>query len=390
VVTLDVRPNPENPNQRAIYTGVQNFSSNAMECQLDLRFGSQILDTRALKLGPLENAPQVFIASQEKNGVFSVNLAVKDDLAADNQASVLSILPEPVKVLLVTRGNRFLEKALRAAGGVELSVTTDLREESKGYDVVVLDDVLPATWPKGNVLAIHVAGTNWFEGMRSVEAPAIVDWKNTHPLLRYVNFDNVQIAETMAVKAPGWAVPLVDGQATPLVLAGELNRQRIIWIGFDTLQSSWPLRISFPIFMANAVEWLNPASGKANRFLTRAGEPLRWTPPDGTKLVEVTLPDGSKRQVEADPKARDFIFGDTGRQGTYRLKAGTTEALFCVNLLDAPESSTQPRAELKLGKHTEVAATSAQQANAELWRWLALAGLAVLMFEWWYYHRRTV
>ena len=36
----------------------------------------------------------------------------KDDLAADNQASIVSLLPKPVKVLLVTRGNRLLEKAL--------------------------------------------------------------------------------------------------------------------------------------------------------------------------------------------------------------------------------------------------------------------------------------
>ena len=46
--------------------------------------------------------------------VFTVRLTAKDDLAADNQASIVSLLPKPVKVLLVSRGNRFLEKALRA------------------------------------------------------------------------------------------------------------------------------------------------------------------------------------------------------------------------------------------------------------------------------------
>ncbi len=31
-----------------------------------------------------------------------------------------------------------------------------------------------------------------------------------------------------------------------------------------------------------------------------------------------------------------------------------------------------------------------KRTNMELWRTLAAIGLAVLMFEWWWYHRRTV
>jgi len=34
------------------------------------------------------------------------------------------------------------------------------------------------------------------------------------------------------------------------MVAGELEQRRVVWIGFDTLQSTWPLRISFPIFIA--------------------------------------------------------------------------------------------------------------------------------------------
>ncbi|MBI2924339.1 MAG: VWA domain-containing protein [Verrucomicrobia bacterium] len=389
IVTLDVRANPEDPSQRAVFTSVANYSTNAQQADLELRFEDQLLETRPLTLKPRETAPQVFVVAQPHDGVFHLRLTAKDDLEADNQAAIVSLLPLPAKVLLVSRGNRFLEKALRAAGNVELSVTTDSTDEAKGFDLAVLDDVTPTVWPKANLLAIHVAQTNWFDSVAQVQAPAIVDWKNTHPLLRWVTFDNVQIADTMAVKTPTWAVPLAESPQTPLLLLGELGGQRIVWVGFDTLQSTWPLRISFPIFIANAVEWLNPASANVRQLLVRAGDPFRLALGQAVTKTEVKLPDGTTKPLPLDPGAHEIVFGDTTKQGTYRLAAGTNEVPFCVNLLDATESDTTPRAELKLGKYAATKATTLKRANLELWRWIAAAGLCVLMFEWWYYHRRT-
>jgi Ca-activated chloride channel family protein len=390
ITTLDIRDNPENHKERAIYTSIVNYSSNSQQTVLNLLFDGQIVDTRPLSLAPGETSPQVFSATQERDGIFTVRIDARDDLAADNQASIVSLLPQPVRVLLVTQGNRFMEKALRAAPNVDLTVATDSLDGALDSDVVVLDDITPTVWPKSSVLAFHVTTTNLFEdGWTNIESPAIVDWKNTHPLLRYINLDNIQISDAIGVRTPVWGVPLVETRQTPLMLAGELSRQKIIWVGFDTLQSTWPLRVSFPMFIANAVEWLNPASSKSREFLLHAGEPFRYAPAQPVDSVEVTLPNGAKKTLAAAGN-REFVFGDTSRQGTYRLRAGTNEVAFCVNVLDATESNTKPRDELQLGKFNTVGATEVKQASVEMWRWIAVVAVAVLMFEWWYYHRRTV
>jgi hypothetical protein len=223
-----------------------------------------------------------------------------------------------------------------------------------------------------------------------VKGPPIVDWKNTHPLLRFVNFDNVQISETIGVKTPSWAVSLVDSPQTSLILTGEIDRQRIVWIGFDTLQSTWPLRISFPIFIANAVEWLNPFATSSSQLTVRAGDAFRLPLAQGIRTAKLTSPDGKSRLLEVDPKARELVIGETFKQGVYRLVAGTNTTTFCVNLVDAAESNIAPREELPFGRYTRVTASKLKQANAEFWRWLAMAALAVLLFEWWWYHKRTV
>ncbi|SPE61472.1 conserved membrane hypothetical protein [Verrucomicrobia bacterium] len=390
IIALDVRANPENLSQRAIYASVANFSSNSVQADLELLLDDRLLETRPLTVASNETSPQVFLASQSKDGVFTVRLDVTDDLAADNQASIVSLLPKPVKVLLVSRGNRLLERALHACPNVELSLAADATDASAGYDFTVLDDVTPTVWPSGNVLAIHVVNTNWFESVTNVEAPPIVDWKTAHPLLRYAGFDNVQVMQSLTAKAPNWAVALVEAPQAPLILAGELGRQRIVWIGFDILESNWPLRISFPIFIANAVDWLNPASTRSSQLLVKAGDSFRLGLVEPASSAQVTLPGGAIKTLTLDTNASELVFGDTAKQGIYRVRVGTNDTAFCVNLLDAAESNIKPRDELQLGKYTKVTATTLQLANMELWRTIAGIGIVVLLVEWWYYHRRTV
>jgi hypothetical protein len=216
-----------------------------------------------------------------------------------------------------------------------------------------------------------------------------VDWKGGHPLLRFVNFDNVDVNEAVAVKAPPWGVSLVDSPTTPLLLTGELQRQRVVWVGFDVLQSTWPLRISFPIFVANAVDWLNPSASRNAELMVRAGESFRVPIEQRVTGAELSGPDGMRKTLAVEPGAREIIVGETHHQGVYRIKAGTNEVTFCVNLLDAAESNLTPREELPFGKYSKVTATTVKRANVELWRWLVVAALAFLAFEWWYYHRRT-
>jgi Ca-activated chloride channel family protein len=390
ITALDVRSNPEDARQRAVYTSVANFSSNVIQTELELTLDDRLLETRPLNLPAGESSPQVFKVSQTHDGIFTLRLTGKDDLAADDRASIVSLLPKPVKVLLVSRANRLLEKAFRAVPNVELATATDLTDTAAGFDFVVLDDVSPSTCPVGNVLAIHFENTNWLQNVTRVESPPIVDWRASHPLLRYSGFDNVQVMQSLSAKAPPWAVSLADAPQAPLILAGEFARQRIIWIGFDILESTWPLRVSFPIFIANAVEWLNPANAKSGQLLIKAGDAFRLPLGQPEKTAQITFPEGATKSLILEPNANEFVFGDTYKQGIYHLRLGTNNMAFCVDLLDAAESNIKPREELQLGKYTKVAATTVQRTNMELWRTIAAVGLLALLVEWWYYHRRTV
>ncbi|MEC8988967.1 MAG: hypothetical protein VYB66_06970, partial [Verrucomicrobiota bacterium] len=339
--------------------------------------------------GATNTASLVFIASQNTNGVFRLELKSSDALAVDNTASVLSLARRNTRALLVTRGNSFLERALRSVPKLDLDVEANFTDPGVAVDFVVLDDVVPSAWPSGNVLAIHTQSTNWFQPSGSIDGPPIVDWKSTHPLLRFVNFDNVQVAKALSAKPPAWMTPLVESPSAPLLAAGENNGQRTVWIGFNPLDSTWPMRVSFPIFIANAVDWLNPDA----RTSIRVGEPFHMRLASEEQSVTIELPDGSTRETRTTTTG-ELIFGDTFQQGVYSATFGTNALQFCVNLLNSDESRIRSRESLQLGEYSTVEATveAKVQANVdkEAWRWIALICLGFILFEWWFYHRRTV
>jgi len=386
IVSLKVRPHPEQAGQQAIFATLANASSNALASDVSLFFGERLVGNRRVSVGPTNAASLVFVASQGTNGIFRLQLKNNDNdvLAVDNTASVLSLTRRNTRALLVTKGNRFLERALRSVPKLDLAVSVNLTNPSPPVDFVVLDDVAPSDWPSVNVLAIHTQSTNWFRPSGSIDGPLIVDWKSTHPLLRFVNFDNVQVAKSLAAKPPSWLAPLVESPSAPLVAAGENNGQRVVWIGFNPLDSTWPLRVSFPIFIANAVGWLNPDA----RTGIRVGEPFHVRLASEEQQVTVELPDGSTRETKT-MSSGELIFGDTFQQGVYTATVGTNALQFCANLLNSDESDIRTRESLQLGEYGTVEATVQVSADKEAWRWIAMLCLGFLLFEWWFYHRRT-
>ncbi len=389
LVGMDVRPHPEDPSLRAVFCSVANYSTNRHRLPVELWFEDRMLETRTLDLLGGQSRSVIFLAPQERDGVFRAELKGDDDLAVDDQASMVSLLPQPARILLYTPGNSFLEKALRSSGPVELTLSDDPAASSGDADIVVLDRLAPDPWPEGAVMAIDLVHTNWFSGWERAEAPAIMDWRSSHPLLRFVSFDEVYLAQAWSVADPWWGEPVVDSSLFPLIVAGEHQGGRRLWIGFDVLESTWPFRISFPVFMANAVEWLHPAASSGRGLSVRTGQTVRLPQEPGAGEAVVRHPGGGEERVPLSPDARSFLYGSTLEQGIYEAGSGDKRVRFAASLLDAEESDTTPRSSIPLGAGLEVEASENLRADLEVWRWIAALALLVLMFEWWYYHRRT-
>src|SRR4029453_1554055 len=128
--------------------------------------------------------------SHQGGGQIKVKIGLQDDLEADNVVYGIVPAARKLKVLLVSPGNLFLEKALKADPQVVLETKTP-SEYSGGmgsYDVVVVDSVSPPKVGPGRFVLVNaVPGDVPIEPLGTMEQPVILDWDRTHPIMRFVD-----------------------------------------------------------------------------------------------------------------------------------------------------------------------------------------------------------
>jgi hypothetical protein len=123
------------------------------------------------------------------------------------------------------------------------------------------------------------------------------------------------------------------------------------------------------------------------------------------KSVEFRIPVDTKEIVVGKPD-QTFLrfpvlksgleFTETDILGVYAVNFLSAEGkndrseYFAVNLFDPQESHIKPSPVIHLGLDVFNAAQADRPNRRELWPWLASLALALLLLEWWAYHRRIL
>lgn len=347
-------------------------------------------------------------------GILQVTLVAKgDDFALDDNAYVILPAPRRIRVVLVTRGNRLLEDYLKTVsklGEVEGVVAEPGRDLSGlAPDLAIFDGVAPPMggWPACDTLVIHPRGeAEGFALQGQLERPTILRWQRDDPLLNFVELGDLRIARAAKLVSDGELRELIAAPQGPLLACRSVGGVQRYFLAFNPLtESNWWMQPSLLVFLENLVR----QSGQrrfinAGQMLTTGQVARLWLPPQESAAaggLHVLLPDG--RQVAVGQGGGSVLgegggavdFAATGRVGIYHLK-GTPlggGGSFVVNLASAVASNITPRnLSLPGGEVVDPEETARgggiAQVNREIWPWVAAAGLAVLLLEWWVYHRR--
>jgi hypothetical protein len=280
---------------------------------------------------------------------------------------------------------------------------------SGAYDLIVYDQCTPDVMPQANTLFIGRVppAEGWSAGPKQAK-PLIIDVDRTHPLMQLVVMDNVDLVEGFRVTGPTGSTSLIDAalgpqtESAPIFVVGPRQGFEDAVMGFELfgfdekgeyyVNTNWMTRLSFPLFMKNVIEYLGGSRGALATQSIQPGETVSLRTDTPAEKAYITKPDG--RQIEVLREGQNaFTFSDTDSLGFYelRLKSGDKEPAqrFAVNLFDTRESNLLPAPELKIS-HSQVKGSAAwEPARQEIWKWILVLALAVLLFEWYVYNKRV-
>ncbi|MBI4607796.1 MAG: VWA domain-containing protein [Candidatus Rokubacteria bacterium] len=370
------------------FLSVVNSSSEPLTFSFSLTLDDQPVAEKALTLDPNVRRSVVVPFSHQGGGVVRVRLDVTDDLATDNVAYAVIPAPSQIRVLYVSPGNLFLEKALRVDPQVALEVRTPdvYAGGMEGFDVVVLDTVSPVKLGPGRYVLVNTAPPDVpLEVLGRIEQPVIMDWNRSHPIMRHVDFSKVAIEEALRVRPLTAGKPLVEAVGGPLLYVLEEPQRKAVFVGFDLFRTDFPLRVAFPLILSNSLRWLHPAGLDQSSLQIAAGQPILLPVEHGVTTAVVKTPSG--RRVDAEVTRGLVSFSETDRAGVYSVATPKGETRVAVNLMSAEESDLAPRP-LPAPRTSGETPTRLVPVQQELWPIFVLLAVALLAAEAALYWRR--
>ena len=391
IIRFRVRRSPANAFDYQILLTVKNTSDEERKFNVELYLDDLLFDVRPYKLSPGESRSEIFSNIAFEGGRLKAVLDIEDPLPSDNIAYALLPRRRKVPVLLVTEGNLFLESALAVDETLDLKVIppeTYKPDALSGYKVVIFDRWCPSNIGDGNYILIHPPeGNSIYRIDEPLKSPIITGWDRKHPILRFVNLENVQIAEAYRVIPPDNARVLVRSFEDPLIFVEESPGHRVLFIALDILKSDLPLRVAFPVIIANAIQWFRGRSETHERWL-RTGDVLQEKIGMGAGEVTLMTPDGES--ISLPVKNGEIFFDGTSKAGFYTLQAGDKTETWAVNLTDENETDLHLNDEVKGFLDREVVLGGSPLLRYPPWIHLIFLAVALSVTEWLLYQRRRI
>ncbi|WP_054956471.1 vWA domain-containing protein [Paenibacillus dakarensis] len=372
--------------------------------------------------------------------VYRLELAGDDEYEADNGSYAFGTKLGSSRVLLLTPGNMFLEKALQLSGAevTRVTVSAESTESTKGtggtesteresgtakaadqgnevpvpagdFDLIVMDGPVPDMFRKGDWAALTAKTPLWTIGTQGTKKkiPGGQPVISAHPVTSYITLSGVYVG-TFMDEQPLWGEPIIKLGDTPVVYAGKEAGYPRLSFGFLLQGSDLPLSSEFPVLVNNTLKWMTAGKGSGlGRYMAGAVADIpiaadtvkaAWVPKDGLALkTGIDRPEAlrtekgysSAQTVPEMPGLYAFEQENTAGEKISYLLAVTAdpfEGELAVDQGPVLSHAGDGQTEAKDGEGS----TTPENTNApgmSLIPWLAALALIVIAAEWGVYQR---
>jgi hypothetical protein len=384
-----------------LFAQITNYGQIEARMVLTLWVDGERFDSQTVQIPPQSNLPIIATLPDEFVTVYaslsqSVNAITEDYLSVDNNAYAVSGASASRRVLLVTEGNLYIEQVLRSLPNVETVRTDGALGLPSDYDVYIFDGMVPEILPQGDLFFINPPnGTAYFTiGAENTQTNTPIVLLPNDPRVRFVEMSQFHLLRFREVSNVSWATPLLAVQGGAILYSGETDGRQIAILPFDLRESDLPLQISYPVLMANLLEWFTPRAALTLIDSAQVGDVIPITPPLSADTIRITPPNNAQ-QASLPITRGTVIFADTAITGIYQLELLEGNDIigdqpFAVNLFSRQESDIAPVAleDFQILGTTLLTTEQEEIGQQELWGLFALLAVLVLLIEWIAYHQR--
>ncbi len=412
ITAFSTRRRDDRPEQLQAFARLENVGTQSVKAQVELYRDGTLADADEIVLEAGKSGGVVFELGDLHEGVLQLQTSSGGALPVDDRAWAVIDPPARAKMLLVTPGNDALELAFSTESAAELAEVDIVgpefldtpeykaRASDAYYALVVYDQCQPPELPQADTLFVGKLppGDAWRWG-DIVEAPQIIDVDTAHPLMQLIDLGDVKFAEGRVLTAPQGGTVLVDSHAGPLFAIAPRGAFEDAVLAADIIGSDeqgqrfantdWPLRLSFPVFVMNALRYFGGASAAGAAANVQPGQSVTLRSATSSPTLEVRSPDGRRTSLSRETSDA-FSFSGTDELGVYEIaEPNQPIRRFAVNLFDSGESDIASRDEVQIGYVEVEGEATWEGARRELWKALLLVALGVLCLEWYIYNRRV-
>lgn len=419
IASLSVDRPFDRPTSVQLFASILNFNQTPIATDLQLSIDNRVglggiesvdvpaatIDASTGALLPGRRNVNFTPFEQPRGAVIELAILRDDNLAPDNTAFLVVPPPRQLRVALVAPKSFVIRTVLEGLPLADLQIMTGDEFDAMvdpaasqaarldAFDVVVLDSHSPTSLPPGRYLALGalppIDGLNPYgEGDTSI----ILNWRQDHPALRYVGLDRVLVSRHQPIQPERTIRVLIEGSASPLLVEVDRQRRHVLYLAFDPLDSNWPLLQSFVTFMYNALDYLGHANDSLTTRIYQPGDAITAELPGTARQIAIQTPDG--RSEPLDPvNPSSMSWGPVRLAGlhalTWEADDDQHEQIYAANMQSELESDLTVRSDFRIGVTDVVGEETRGSAYTALWPWAIGVALAILMIEWWIYHRKA-
>lgn len=413
IVALSARRDYEDPSVVRVFARLVSTLPDKTPATVNLTLDGETVEIRPLTVPPVQpdgrlgEAPLSFTLSNTTGGVLVLTLTRPDALPSDNAAALTLAPPSAARILLVQPGpprtgiDLLLIDALRTLPPKKLTRMPaeeyEKRAQERGFfesfDLIVFDRVRPSELPP--LPTMSFGATVPIPGLSlQPMGPKVAEfafWVRTHPVMRYVSLSDVAIADPARIVTPDTDTPanrnlsvqtLASGPDGPMIVLLRQGMIRRLVLSFSLDSTYWWRDLSFPIFIANAVDYLTLASERGSGRQYTTAQPITILAPASDEKLSVTGPDGFTRTVGVDEDGNAQI-GVIPLAGVYQVQQiPAPEGVIPVNMFSESESAIATASKVEVAGREAVARPVAGMAPREIWSWFVAAALVLIALEW--------